>query len=133
MCGIAGIVSVDPGNIQVERLEQMGNVLSHRGPDGKQCWASESKFCGFAHCRLSIIDLGPTGKQPMHYSGRSNNIEKYTIVHNGEIYNYIELRDELKNIGYVFRTESDTEVILAAFDQWKEACLDHFDGMFSFA
>jgi len=133
MCGIAGIVSADPGNIGVERLEKMGNELSHRGPDGKQCWTSDSKICGFAHCRLSIIDLGPTGNQPMHYSGRNDNIGKYTIVHNGEIYNYIELREELKKNGYIFRTETDTEVILAAFDQWKETCLDHFDGMFSFA
>ena len=105
----------------------MAVALSHRGPDGKETWLSENRSAAFAHCRLSIIDLSDQAKQPMHYLGR------YTIVHNGEIYNYIELKAELTKKGYSFRTETDTEVILAAFHEWKENCLQQFDGMFAFA
>ncbi|MEI9807168.1 MAG: asparagine synthase (glutamine-hydrolyzing) [Bacteroidota bacterium] len=79
------------------------------------------------HRRLSIIDLSDAASQPMHYRDR------YSIIHNGEIYNYIELREELQKKGYLFNTSSDTEVILAAYDHYNDECVEHFDGMFAFA
>ncbi len=113
--------------VATERLTKMTGALAHRGPDGEQCWKNASGTTGLAHRRLAIIDLSDNAVQPMHYLGR------YTIVYNGEIYNYIELKKELAAGGYVFASLSDTEVILAAYDCWKENCLQHFDGMFAFA
>ncbi len=127
MCGIAGIVSSNPNIIQHSLLQQMANVLAHRGPDGEGFWINETNTAGFAHRRLAIIDLSPEAAQPMHY------LKRYSITYNGEIYNYIELRQTLKNAGYVFHTQSDTEVILAAYDLYKEKCVYHLDGMFAFA
>ncbi len=126
MCGIAGIVSSNPNIIQHSILEQMAKSLAHRGPDGEGFWSNEDNTAGFAHRRLAIIDLSPEAAQPMHY------LNRYSITYNGEIYNYIELRQTLKNAGYVFRTHSDTEVILAAYDFYKEKCVYHLDGMFAF-
>ncbi len=105
----------------------MADALAHRGPDGEGFWTNKRGNAGLAHRRLSIIDLTAAAAQPMHY------MQRYSIVYNGEIYNYIELRRELKKAGYHFTTASDTEVILAAYDCYKEKCLQHFDGMFSFA
>ncbi len=105
----------------------MADALAHRGPDGEACWINKNHRVGFAHRRLSIIDLTDAAAQPMHY------MQQYSIVFNGEIYNYIELRKELKKSGYHFNSSSDTEVILAAYDCYKERCLQYFDGMFSFA
>jgi asparagine synthase (glutamine-hydrolysing) len=127
MCGIAGIISLQTNLISVEKLKQMTDVLLHRGPDGEGCWINESGAAGFGHRRLAIIDITNTGKQPMHY------LNRYTIIHNGEIYNYIELKDDLIKKGYHFKSQSDTEVVLAAYDFYKEECLQHFDGMFAFA
>ncbi|MEP6747775.1 MAG: asparagine synthase (glutamine-hydrolyzing) [Bacteroidota bacterium] len=127
MCGIAGIISVNPNNINIDRLKKMTDVLVHRGPDGEGHWINKNFTAGFGHRRLSIIDLSENGAQPMHYTGR------YTIIYNGEIYNYIELKKELQAKSYVFTSQSDTEVILAAYDCWKEKCLQYFDGMFAFA
>ena len=101
--------------------------MSHRGPDGEAHWQNQTGNVLLGHRRLSIIDLSKEAAQPMHYLGR------YSIVHNGEIYNYIELRAELEKRGYSFSTKSDTEVILAAYDHWEDECVDHFDGMFAFA
>lgn len=104
----------------------MVTSLRHRGPDAAGIW-SDARL-GFAHTRLSIIDLSPAANQPMtDASGR------YVIVHNGEIFNYVELRDELRDLGHAFRTHSDTEVILTAFRQWGADCLGHFNGMWAFA
>jgi asparagine synthase (glutamine-hydrolysing) len=125
MCGIAGIISSAPNKLQ--DVQRMISCLSHRGPDGEASWQNEAGTLALGHRRLSIIDLSDAGNQPMHYHDR------YTIVHNGEIYNYRELRNELSAKGYSFRSQSDTEVIPAAFDLWKEDCLLHFDGMFAFA
>lgn len=105
----------------------MTDALAHRGPDGEGLWQNEEISVLMGHRRLSIIDLSDAGTQPMHY------LERYTIIHNGEIYNYIELKEMLSKKGYSFRSQTDTEVIAAAYDHWKEECLQQFDGMFSFA
>ncbi len=127
MCGIAGIISMNPLHVSTDRLKRMTDAIAHRGPDGEGFWINENNTVGFGHRRLAIIDLSDTGKQPMRFSNR------YTITYNGEIYNYIELKEELLKKGYTFHTQSDTEVILAAYDYWKEACLQQLDGMFAFA
>jgi asparagine synthase (glutamine-hydrolysing) len=127
MCGIAGIISSNQNIIHPSLLQRMANVLAHRGPDGEGYWINHSNTIGLAHRRLAIIDLSDAAAQPMHYASR------YSITYNGEIYNYIELRKHLQNAGYTFHTKSDTEVILAAYDLYKEKCLQFFDGMFAFA
>ena len=127
MCGIAGIITKKNQIIHIERLQAMSNALAHRGPDGEGTWISPDCTAGLAHRRLAIIDLTEAAAQPMHYLAR------YSIVYNGEIYNYIELKRELKKAGYLFKTNSDTEVILAAYDFYKERCVLFFDGMFAFA
>ena len=127
MCGIAGIISPDKSVLNYVVLKKMADSLAHRGPDGEGFWINRDYSIGFAHRRLSIIDLTAAAAQPMHY------MHQYSIVYNGEIYNYIELKKELKKSGYHFNSSSDTEVILAAYDCYKERCLQYFDGMFSFA
>lgn len=127
MCGIAGICYYDgSGSVDRNTIERMVHKMRHRGPDDKGLFVDGS--IGLGHCRLSIIDLSDRAHQPMEsLDGR------FVIVHNGEIYNYIELREELKSRGYRFFSDSDTEVILNAFACWKERCLDKFNGMFAFA
>ena len=127
MCGIAGIVSVNTSEVHKERLKIMTNVIAHRGPDGEGNWISENGNVGLGHRRLSIIDLSHEADQPMHY------LNRYSIVFNGEIYNYIELKEILHTQGYTFSTSSDTEVLMAMYDRDKEDCLKYLDGMFSFA
>lgn len=127
MCGIAGIIQADPSKSDLQRLNKMTTALAHRGPDGEGLWHNEANTTMLGHRRLSILDLSDAGSQPMHYMGR------YTIIHNGEIYNYIELKEELRTKGYSFHSQTDTEVIVAAYDCWKEDCVQHFDGMFAFA
>ncbi|MFY7840738.1 MAG: asparagine synthase (glutamine-hydrolyzing) [Lacibacter sp.] len=127
MCGIAGIISRNPNQISTQRLQQMTDALAHRGPDGEGFWTNASNNVGFGHRRLAIIDLSDAGKQPMHL------LNRYSITYNGELYNYVELKAELQQKGYSFRTQTDTEVLLAAYDCWKEQCLQQFDGMFAFA
>jgi asparagine synthase (glutamine-hydrolysing) len=146
MCGIAGIINrlqargEEDHLWMMERLRGMANAIQHRGPDGEGFWINPSATTGLGHRRLSIIDLSDLAAQPMHLSfipSLSINGEdlapRYSIVHNGEIYNYIELKEELQKKGYSFRNQSDTEVILAAYDCWKDECVDQFDGMFAFA
>jgi asparagine synthase (glutamine-hydrolysing) len=127
MCGIAGIIQSNHNEYQAEHLKKMTDALSHRGPDGEGSWQSNEGTVLFGHRRLSIIDLSDNAAQPMQYADR------FIIIHNGEIYNYVELREELKKSGYSFRSQTDTEVIVAAYAHWKEDCVEHFDGMFSFA
>lgn len=127
MCGIAGIIQANPDNYSIPDLKKMTDTLVHRGPDGEGLWQSEDKSILLGHRRLSIIDLSEAAAQPMNY------LNRYHIVHNGEIYNYIELKKELIQKGYSFRTQSDTEVIVAAYDHWNDECVEHFDGMFAFA
>ena len=127
MCGIAGIIQSNPSTYSTGHVMKMADSLAHRGPDGEGYWKNDTGKVLFGHRRLSIIDLSDAAAQPMHYADR------YTIVHNGEIYNYIELRKELEKEGYQFHSQSDTEVILAAYDWWNGECVEHFEGMFAFA
>lgn len=128
MCGIAGIYKLDDSSVSEHELKNMTDIISHRGPDGEGQWINKSGKIGFGHRRLSIIDLSDKAKQPMHYANG-----QYTITFNGEIYNYIEIKENLIKAGYVFTSTSDTEVLLALYDQKKEKCLDELDGMFAFA
>src|SRR5712675_3434472 len=121
MCGIAGLFGGEWNRFQLER---MATVQQHRGPDDGGFFFDESGMAALAHNRLSILDLSPAGHQPM-----ANVAGNLRIVFNGEIYNFLELRRELND--YQFRTKTDTEVILAAYERWGESCLDHFLGMFS--
>lgn len=160
MCGIAGIISASPALSAY--CEAMNNALRHRGPDDEGFVLISDNFAlplggvdtpasvyqleatyapkadintstpadctlTLAHRRLSIVDLSPLGHQPMSYADR------YWIVYNGEVYNHPELRAELEGAGYQFRSHSDTEVILAAYDYWGEDCLSRFNGMWAFA
>ncbi|HTM92676.1 MAG TPA: asparagine synthase (glutamine-hydrolyzing) [Flavisolibacter sp.] len=127
MCGIAGIISKDSQLVYKERILQATNCLRHRGPEAEGIWINNESTIAFGHLRLSIIDPGKEAVQPMQY------LDRYCIIHNGELYNYIEIREQLLKKGYQFRSHSDTEVIVAAYDVWGTACLQHFDGMFAFA
>jgi asparagine synthase (glutamine-hydrolysing) len=127
MCGIAGIFHPDvPKPVDPARVEAMISVLEHRGPDGGGVWTAPG--IGLGHRRLSIIDLSEAAAQPMLTADR-----RVAASYNGEIYNFREVRAELEGQGHVFATESDTEVILAAWRQWGPQCLDRFNGMFAFA
>ncbi|HYE28662.1 MAG TPA: XrtA/PEP-CTERM system amidotransferase [Allosphingosinicella sp.] len=126
MCGIAGLFYVsNPKPVDPKRVRAMADSLAHRGPDGSGVWTAPG--VGLGHRRLSIIDLA-TGDQPMRSADGS-----LALSYNGEIYNFREVRAELEPLGHVFRTESDTEVVLAAWRQWGPACLERFNGMFAFA
>lgn len=142
MCGIAGIITKDPQTginskgILLQNIQKMADALAHRGPDGEGYWINDLGTIALGHRRLSIIDLSNAGAQPMQrslFSSVEGEEKRYTITYNGEIYNYIELRDELHSHGYRFHSKTDTEVILAAYDFWKEECLERMDGMFAFA
>lgn len=126
MCGIVGSFARTNGlnlDSQIDEVKLMIRAQHHRGPDHSAFFGEENLVIG--HNRLSIIDLSADSHQPFIYEG-------LVIVFNGEIYNYIEIRDELIQLGYTFRTKSDTEVILAAYKEWGKNALDHFVGMWSF-
>jgi asparagine synthase (glutamine-hydrolysing) len=126
MCGIAGFLKNEEIAPQdAERLRAMTRTLVHRGPDGEGFFLSGN--VGLGHRRLAVIDLN-TGDQPMSSADGS-----LTITFNGEIYNYLELREELLTHGHLFRTSSDTEIILASYRQWGERCVEHLNGMWAFA
>jgi asparagine synthase (glutamine-hydrolysing) len=125
MCGIAGFWSNTVIDNKISLIKSMTDSIAHRGPNGEGHWMSKDQNITLGHRRLSIIDLSNNGNQPMHF------MDRYSITFNGEIYNYIEIREVLLHKGYVFRTESDTEVILAAYHEWKDKCLSKFDGMFA--
>jgi asparagine synthase (glutamine-hydrolysing) len=126
MCGIAGIVTTGRANVHAVRA--MTDVLRHRGPDGEGHWTSEDGHCALGHRRLAIIDLSPAGRQPMTLAERD-----LVVTYNGEIYNYLELRDRLRSLGHRFETQTDTEVLLRAYAEWGDAFLEELNGMFAFA
>ena len=126
MCGIAGIFVNDPADLDRADLSRLATALAHRGPDGEGIWISADGKAGLVHRRLAIIDTSERGHQPMHSSDG-----RFTIVYNGEIFNFIELRAELEALGSRFRSDSDTEVILEAWLHWGEAMLMRFNGMWA--
>jgi asparagine synthase (glutamine-hydrolysing) len=128
MCGIAGQLNLNraPINGLSKRLSVMSNLISHRGPDGSGEWIGENSNIGFIHRRLAILDLSNSASQPMR--GGCGNV----ITYNGEIYNHIELKASLRD-GWAFRSNSDTECILATYDRYGYECLNYLRGMFSFA
>lgn len=126
MCGIAGIASPNPNNPLLQHVEPMLNALIHRGPDDAGEFRGDGIALGFR--RLAIIDLSPAGHQPM-----TNEDGTLQLVFNGEIYNFQALRQDLQGQGHVFRSATDSETILHAYETYGEACLDHFRGMFAFA
>lgn len=126
MCGIAGLFSWAGEAVRPEELLAMTRALAHRGPDGEGVFVSGP--VGLGHRRLATLDLSPTGSQPMSFGAG-----RYWIIHNGEIYNFLELKAQLIGLGHSFLGESDTEVVLAAFVQWGEGCQHRFNGMWAFA
>lgn len=125
MCGISGIYSLSGTSVNKALLDKMTYTMKHRGPDGSGSFISEG--IGLGHRRLSIIDLAG-GDQPI-----SNEDETIQIVFNGEIYNFIELREELKAKGHSFKTFSDTEVVIHAYEEWGNDCVLRLNGIFAFA
>jgi asparagine synthase (glutamine-hydrolysing) len=126
MCGIAGLFNLNGEPVSPVLLRRMTDAIAHRGPDSEGFFIDS--FIGLGHRRLSIIDLTPAGHQPM-----TTAMNQYVITYNGEIYNFQELRIELEALGYHFRSRTDTEVALYAYQEWGEKCLDRFNGMFAFA
>src|SRR5262249_20236325 len=127
MCAISGLIwkEVDrPAGRQ--ELRQMNAIQFHRGPDDGGEYFDGPVALG--HRRLSILDLSEQGHQPM-----ASGDGRYVIVYNGEIYNFIELRDELKAVGHVFSSDCDTEVLLKAYQIWGPSCVNRFNGMWAFA
>lgn len=125
MCGVSGIINKDLSPVQDYLIRSMNDLIKHRGPDGEGFYFKQN--FAFGHRRLAIIDLTENGHQPMYWG------DDLVITFNGEIYNYIELKNELKSFGHEFRTESDTEVILVAYKQWGTDCVSKFNGMWAFA
>jgi len=126
MCGIAGICQFDKQPIPKELLQRMGDLIAHRGPDDEGFYNKDG--VGLVNRRLAIIDLSPLGHQPM-----SNEDGSIWITFNGEIYNYLELRQELEKRGHQFRSHSDTEAIVHAYEEWGFDSVSHLRGMFAYA
>ena len=124
MCGISAIIDRSGGRVDVQLVEAMNARVAHRGPNGEGVFEGPSFALG--HRRLAILDLSVAGHQPMELDDRS------VITYNGEIYNYLELRDDLRQRGYQFHTTSDTEVLLAAYDCWGPRCVERLNGMWAF-
>ncbi len=128
MCGIAGIWHFNGESLSMEKLVRFTDSIQERGPDGSGYELYENGTLGLGHRRLSILDLSEAGKQPMSYlEGR------YHITYNGEVFNFPELKKELEQKGYSFQSDTDTEIILAAYDAWGIDCLNRFNGMWAFA
>ncbi|MBI2311630.1 MAG: asparagine synthase (glutamine-hydrolyzing) [Betaproteobacteria bacterium] len=127
MCGIYGIASTD-APVDREALNARRDLMRHRGPDDAGWWVSGDGRVGLAHRRLSVVDLSSAGHQPMASPDR-----RHVIVYNGEVYNFKALRAELERLGHRFLGHSDTEVVLAAYREWGERCIERFNGMFALA
>lgn len=125
MCGICGIIRFDNKPVHEEPVHEMMRLMKHRGPDDQGIFLEDN--LGFGFVRLSIIDLTSAGHQPMFSEDK-----RYVMVFNGEIFNYIELKEELQKKGVVFRTKTDSEVLLNAYIVWGEKCLNNFNGMWAF-
>jgi asparagine synthase (glutamine-hydrolysing) len=125
MCGLSGIINKIHGPVSEDEIKSMNKKIIHRGPDSEGYYFDKNLALGFR--RLSIIDLSNSANQPMTYN------DKYVIVFNGEIFNYLEIKQELIQKGYKFKTKSDTEVILVSFQEWREKCTEKFNGMWAFA
>lgn len=127
MCRIAGIY--DPSSkVDLAQLHTMRDAMHRGGPDGAGVYSHPSLPLHLLHRRLALIDLSAAGTQPMTSADG-----KFTIVYNGELYNFLEIKAALQNLGYIFLTHTDTEVILYAYQQWGTACFERFNGMFAFA
>lgn len=126
MCGLFGVIGSKPIK-ERKWFEAASRKIAHRGPDGEGVWWDVTGRLGFGHRRLAILDLSPSGSQPMHIDK-----DNFTVVFNGEIYNHLSLRGELEKLGYKFRSTSDTEVLLTAYREWGDAALNKLDGMFAF-
>lgn len=126
MCGVAGVFHTDGRPASGVALKRMTDIIAHRGPDGEGHFVDGP--IGLGHRRLSVLDLSEAGSQPMSYGDG-----RFVVSYNGEIYNFRELRDELRALGYCFRSESDTEVVLLALVEWGSKALKRFNGMFALA
>ena len=126
MCGIAGHINFT-GGVTNAQITAMSDAIRHRGPDGEGYYLNTSATAGLGHRRLSFLDLSEAGKQPM-----TNEDGTFWLTYNGEIYNYIELREELQKLGHRFHSHSDTEVILHGYEQWGTGVLSKLKGMFAF-
>ena len=127
MCGIAGIWDFET-KVELNTIQSFTDTMRHRGPDGGGYHVFDETNLALGHRRLSILDLSDDGKQPMSYGN-----DDYWITYNGEVYNFLEIKEELVKDGFHFKSSSDTEVILAAYKKWDIACLHKFNGMFAFA
>ena len=125
MCGISGIINKNGTPVADQEIRSMNDLVAHRGPDGQGFFFD--KWLALGHRRLAIIDVSSAGHQPMKYRDR------YVITFNGEIYNFLELRQQLCLDGYEFASKTDTEVILAAYDKWGGDCVTRLNGMWAFA
>lgn len=128
MCGIAGCWHLDGRPLSPAALEQLTDAVAHRGPDGRRTWIDQDASLGLGHRRLAILDLSDEASQPMSYAD-----ERYWLVFNGEIFNFLELRAELEGKGHRFRTVGDAEVILAAWATWGPDAFLRFNGMWALA
>jgi asparagine synthase (glutamine-hydrolysing) len=128
MCGIVGIWNVSDVPTSSIEFDRFTDSLAHRGPDGRGVFFDPKFNVALGHRRLAILDVGDSGSQPMSYGE-----DRYWISYNGEIYNFIELRAELKGLGHRFTSDTDTEVVLASYAQWGEDCQYKFNGMWAFA
>lgn len=126
MCGICGYINFGKNKLGSSVLQNMVNTLHHRGPDSQGIFEDQEHQVFLGHSRLSIIDISDNGRQPMSFGS-------LTIVFNGEIYNYREIKSELLPLGHTFKTNSDTEVVLHSFQEWGVECVPRFIGMFAFA
>ena len=124
MCGISGIINFNKRKVSKKEIRIMMQNMKHRGPDDEGIYIDSNVGLGFV--RLSILDLSYAGHQPMH-----SHDNRYIIVYNGEVYNYLEIRDQLST-EFNFVSGTDTEVVLAAFQKWGKDCVNKFNGMFSF-
>lgn len=128
MCGIAGIWRLDGSSVPEAEITRFTDSMIHRGPDGSGITHHDDGRLALGHRRLSILDLSEAGKQPM-----CSNDGRFTISFNGEVFNFLDLKNELKGLGYVFHSDTDTEVVLHAYAEWGASCLHRFNGMWAFA